>query len=66
MAELRRIDPEGYKKWQERVKNKPEFPERPSRNPGAQGIKTRRATCQGSRKGIRDETKKRKDFTGKY
>ena len=33
MAELRRKDPKGYKKWQESAKNKPEFPERPSRNP---------------------------------
>ena len=32
-AELRRKDPEGYKKWQESARNKPEFPEGPSRNP---------------------------------
>ena len=30
---LRRKDPEGYKRWKESAKNKPEFPERPSRNP---------------------------------
>ena len=33
MAELRRKDPEGYMRWKESAKNKPEFPERPSRNP---------------------------------
>ena len=33
MAELRRKDPEGYKRWKESAKNKPEFPERASRNP---------------------------------
>ena len=32
-AELRRKDPEGYKRWQESAKNKPEFSERSSRNP---------------------------------
>ncbi len=33
VAALRRKDPEGFKRWQESAKKKPEFPERPSRNP---------------------------------
>ena len=33
MAELKRKDPEGYKKWQESAQNKPRFPERGSWNP---------------------------------
>ena len=33
VAELKRKDPEGFKKWQEDNRQKPEFPERPSRNP---------------------------------
>ena len=33
VAELKRKDPEGFKKWQEHVKQKPDFPERVSRNP---------------------------------
>ena len=33
VAELKRKDPGGFKKWQEDNRHKPEFPERPSRNP---------------------------------
>lgn len=33
MLELKREDPEGFKKWEESRKPKPTFPEKPSRNP---------------------------------
>ncbi len=33
VAVLKHKDPEGFKKWQESAKQKPNFPERPSRNP---------------------------------
>lgn len=33
VAVLKRNDPEGFKKWAESAEQKPEFPERPSRNP---------------------------------
>ena len=33
MAELKRKDPEGYKKWQESNKEKPSFPKRTVANP---------------------------------